>query len=1166
MAQDTNTAKRFPWLALAALAALVVVGLIIWRTDALRNGARPAAGRPASAEIAANFFTSLAALDVEENELAATLLAKSTEAEPGEPALWANLAIAQLRLRETEKARATFERATELAGDVPEVMLLHAEILEQAGDVEAAIEKLRQVHTIQPQNDAAAYTLASLLGRIRTPAADAERLALLAGVLDRSPANLRARCEQARLAATLEQAETLRQALDALSGAAPAWPEPARVQLTRAGEAAAAGRFREAATALTIFENLIKPLTAYQQSVAELGAADTAIGTPLRRLLRLTLAAVEAAAADREISFTWQPLPENAARPDLLLALPAEGSRRAILMTLANSQLQVGEAAALPFPGPSTDASPSSVLAADLNDDLRLDLVLAGPGGCRIFLQQEDGAFAAQETSLPEFNRPWRSVWALDMEADGDLDLVLSDHQSPLACVRNNGDMTFAAVDNLPAATSVVAFETIDIDQDCDVDVATLGATGQLSVWLNDRGGRYSAAQPPTRKSILVMAAGDVDRDGRFDLVTLSKTGEVEHLIFDDDGAWNAAAIASWPSLPPADDMRSGRANLQIADLDNNGAVDVIASLPHQTSVWLAGEPGNWSLLASTPPMFVSSIVDLNDDGLLDLVGLTEVAGGSAANGSRAGYSWLFVDPRASAGAGDKRINSFAIDGRIEVRAGYLVQAAMIRSPRVHFGLGRYERANVIGIVWPNCTFQAEFDFPSKAVSVAQQRLKGSCPWVFAFDGREFHFVKDFIWRSPLGMRINAQDTAPATQTEDWIKVSGRQLAALDGRYLLRITAELWETHFFDHVSLVAVDHPADVEVFVDERFVATKSQDHTIVVVTPPRPVVNPIDHRGRPLQDELQSVDGTYADRFALGAYQGAAEDHWVEFELPDDIDPARQVLVVAHGWVYPTDSSLNVAISQGRAGPPLGLVLEQLDEGGQWRTLRDGLGFPAGKSKDAVIALPAGALAGSRRFRLRTSTETYWDSLGWAYQAAEVQPRLTRIPVATAMLRFRGYSRLVEPTARRRPDIPAYQVEATDQRWLDLEGFYTRFGEVLPLLSKVDDRYVIMNAGDELALEFAAPGEPPPGWQRDFVLIGDGWVKDGDFNTAFSRWVGPLPAHDAPEYAGPLVPLERDPVHLRHPDDWQIYHTRYVAPGRFRRGLWPPFAPSRDNVQQP
>ena len=42
----------------------------------------------------------------------------------------------------------------------------------------------------------------------------------------------------------------------------------------------------------------------------------------------------------------------------------------------------------------------------------------------------------------------------------------------------------------------------------------------------------------------------------------------------------------------------------------------------------------------------------------------------------------------------------------------------------------------------------------------------------------------------------------------------------------------------------------------------------------------------------------------------------------------------------------------------------------------------------------------------------------------------------------------------------------------RWRDLVGYYTRFGDVRELLRGVDDRYVIMNAGDELRLAFPAP----------------------------------------------------------------------------------------------
>ena len=92
---------------------------------------------------------------------------------------------------------------------------------------------------------------------------------------------------------------------------------------------------------------------------------------------------------------------------------------------------------------------------------------------------------------------------------------------------------------------------------------------------------------------------------------------------------------------------------------------------------------------------------------------------------------------------------------------------------------------------------------------------------------------------------------------------------------------------------------------------------------------------------------------------------------------------------------------------------------------------------------------------------------------------------------------------------PETPVYErVANVTQRWRDLVGYYTRFGDVDPFPAGVDDRYVIMNAGDELSLRFQDPAPPPAGWRRDFVLIGDGWEKDGDYNTDFSKTVLPLP----------------------------------------------------------
>ncbi len=69
-----------------------------------------------------------------------------------------------------------------------------------------------------------------------------------------------------------------------------------------------------------------------------------------------------------------------------------------------------------------------------------------------------------------------------------------------------------------------------------------------------------------------------------------------------------------------------------------------------------------------------------------------------------------------------------------------------------------------------------------------------------------------------------------------------------------------------------------------------------------------------------------------------------------------------------------------------------------------------------------------------------------------------------------------------------------------------------------------------------------------------MGDGWVKDGDYNTGFSRTVLPLPTHAHGRYATPPRQLEDDPIYRQHKADFAEYHTRYVAPDRVRDALQP------------
>jgi hypothetical protein len=181
-----------------------------------------------------------------------------------------------------------------------------------------------------------------------------------------------------------------------------------------------------------------------------------------------------------------------------------------------------------------------------------------------------------------------------------------------------------------------------------------------------------------------------------------------------------------------------------------------------------------------------------------------------------------------------------------------------------------------------------------------------------------------------------------------------------------------------------------------------------------------------------------------------------------------------------------------------------------------------------------------------------EIYWDQVTWTVGLPDAPVTTQRLLPATADLRYRGFSR-VSQAGRTAPELPDYgQIAASAPLWRDLVGFYTRFGDVRPLNEAVDDRYVIMNAGDELAFRFPAPAPPAAGWTRDFVLIGDGWVKDGDYNTGYSTTVMPLPYHGLADYARPPGRLADDPGYQRHPEDWRVFHTRYVTPTEFHRAL--------------
>lgn len=1090
------------------------------------------------------FYVGLAGLQTGEDTRAQEKLTLATQLVPGEPAGWANLALFTARQQDYEKAAQLAEKARALAPDNSAIESLLGAIASKAGKLPEAIEHFKKAASLDAANVKARHSLATLIERQSTATSDGEAQAEFEKILASQPGNIAVEVDIVRLAAKRGDAATLRKVVPELEKASKDWPQEARDRLTQLTQAANGPNPQPAAVQAVFLRNVLQRVPAYRQSLDAVRTPDVFVAEPFRRFVKLPPPPSKPAAPDASLAFT--PAESGAAQWAGAVALDDSGSFKIVEVDGVAARIRDG--AKLDFAGPGAPGR-YGVLPADLNYDFKTDMVLANAAGVRIYLQDSPAKFTdiTAKSKIPAniLKGNYTGAWAFDVDLDGDLDVVLGAAQGEPVVLRNNGDGTFAVLKPFGAINGVTAFTRADLDGDGAADVALLDGSGALHVLMNQRFGSYREQSTGVAAGNLAVAAGDVNGDGTLDIAVLRDDGSVTRLSLD-SGKWTtqAAIPAGGSKLTPA------TANLLLADFDNNGALDILAG---DGRIFLSdGE--KYSEVKLPQGLTITAAADLNQDGRLDLVGVgsgkTAVLGGQGSKN----YGWQTVRVRAANGSGDQRINSFGIGGEVEVRSGLLTQMQIVTSPVLHFGLGDQKQVDVARIVWPNGSVQAEFELKPSQSILATQRLKGSCPMLFAWNGKEMCFVKDGApWSPALGLHINAQAVAGIQQTQEWFKVPGDKLAPRDGVYDLRVTAELWETFYIDHYSLKVVDHPEGTEIFTDERF-AVDAPPLKIYTVATPRPFAAAIDDRGADVAETVRSLDAKYLDTFGRGRYQGVTRDHWVEVELPASAPANSTVYLLGSGWMRPTDATVNIALSQNSDAPPQGLSVEVPDAKGRWVVKKSGLGFLAGKGKTMVVDLSHVFIPGApRKLRLRTNLEIYWDQLAWATGVEKDESVVTNVPLRKAGLSYRGFSKM-RAANHSSPETPDYNhLDGTAQKWRDLEGYYTRHGDVTELLQKIDDRITIMNAGDQLRLEFDALPAPKAGWKRDFVMVGEGWIKDGDYNCVFSSTVLPLPYHGLKTYDKPATTLEHDPAYRRNPADWQNFHTRYITPDWFRRALW-------------
>jgi Tfp pilus assembly protein PilF len=819
--------------------------------------------------------------------------------------------------------------------------------------------------------------------------------------------------------------------------------------------------------------------------------------------------------------------------------------------------------------------SPVMCAVGDFDNDEKPDIAVVTPSAVTLHRNEGAGTFGGAPLVVLK-NGPATalgSVTFVDFDHDADLDLVVTRGPGgkglPAAAavvLRNNGDGSFADVTadrglGFPNTFTVTAS---DLNNDRAIDLVFVGQ--RVTVAINAREGHFRRAdlfKPDEPANVRGVVAFDFDKDGWMDLAFTHFEAPVS--------VWRNVEGRAFEKVAVAPILFSGF-GLTAIDFDNDGWIDLAASGYRRP----AGEGWELAVLRNVAGRFeeVSAAVgvgalawtsvplalvaaDLDGDNDADLLlhsratgpVLIRNEGGNANNAVR--ISLLGLNDNRS-GIGTKvEVQAGAVWQKFETvsASGFSAQG----SPEILAGIGKAAQADVVRLLWPTGVVQDEVELKANTRHAITQidRRGSSCPVLFSWNGERYEFIADAIGPAVIGHWV-APNTRNIPDMDEYVKVEGRHVKVKNGRLSFRFAEPMEEVIYLDQVKLVAVDHPADADVYPNEYFAAM-----------PPHPVAKTIASRGARLprgawdgagadvMRELRERDRTFVPIPGEGAasdaqgrrtagFKGFAPLHALELDL-GEIPAGAPVRLLMRGFTdYFTANSV-FAAHQANITAVVPWVEAQLPNGA-WRRISDDIGFPAGLLRTMTADLSGKLPPGARRIRIWTNLKIYWDQiLVDTTPEGAVPVRHTEIPLAEASLAFRGFPR--EITGSPATDLQYVHGEVSKYGpYARHRGFYTKYGVVMPLLRAAEDHFVVFGAGDEVALEFDAAALPPlpDGWTRDYFVYFNGYVKDMDFYAAHAQTVAPLPFKQMGGYpygAGAAFPD-------RHRDYLLEWNTREVT----------------------
>ncbi|MBS1812470.1 MAG: VCBS repeat-containing protein [Acidobacteria bacterium] len=815
----------------------------------------------------------------------------------------------------------------------------------------------------------------------------------------------------------------------------------------------------------------------------------------------------------------------------------------------------------------------------DFDNDGKQDIAVFGYQLLALYKNNGDGSFSdvTEKLSLPAHNN---NAWAMtaafvDSDHDGDLDLFVGNFAdlnqfpankteavfpddfagTPNKLWRNNGEKdgqwSFTDISEQTGlsggANKTTAVVCTDYDNHRDVDFFVVNYGAPVQLFANQRDGSFkevaNAVGLRSTSKAFGSGAGDINKDGFTDFFLTSS----------DSGIWmlsdGKGSFVEFPLLIPPGS--ASHYSAQVMDFDNDGLLEVLI----RDNVWCQavkkwgdnqdGGQANATIVFSLYDSRLLVSGDLNNDGAVDILSIKHDNSLIALRNESTSKNYLALSLKAGTsnknGIGTKAVlRSGSLQQKLELYAASPAPAAA----GLNFGLGFRTKIDALQLLWPAGIVQSELDVkPSQLNKFEELDRKGtSCPILYAWNGSEYAFVTDFLGGSAIGMR-EPGNTWSVPDTDEYVRVTGEQLRERDGKLSIRMNNQLEEVIFFDAVKLLAVDHPADTEIYPNEKLLpGPPYTPFAIHSVQAPRPPASAVDDKGNNILPLLEKIDQQYPTNFERLKFKGYAREHAMELDLGKDVLNAKRPLLLLSAWIDYADSTSNLAASQAGVTitPP---YLQVKNTHGEWQTVIEQMGFPAGLTKTMTVDLTGKFLCKDARVRIVTSMRIYWDQILVDTTDGKAPTRVTTLAPMSADLHWRGFPRELS--------LDKFGLKAYDYRtidpfapWKAHTGNYTRYGDVQALLLAPEDMYVITRNGDEMQVDFDATKLPPlpRGWKRDYLVYADGFGKDMDLNSARPETVGELPFHKMKSY--PHAPGEQYPTDEKHLEYLRKYNTRSVG----------------------